>query len=51
VIFRPEIRFDTSLNNTKPFDPATACPPPLTTAVCGTKSSQFTFGGDAIVKF
>src|SRR6266508_484227 len=27
VIFRPEIRFDTSLNNTKPFDPAAACPP------------------------
>jgi len=51
VIFRPEIRFDTSLNNTKPFDLAAACPPPLTTAVCGTKSSQFTFGGDAIVKF
>ncbi len=51
LIFRPEIRFDTSLNNTKPFDPAPACPPPLTTAVCGTKSSQFTIGGDAIVKF
>jgi hypothetical protein len=51
LIFRPEIRFDTSLNNTKPFDPAAACPVPLTTAVCGTKSSQFTIGGDAIVKF
>ncbi len=51
VIFRPEIRFDTSLNNTKPFDPMPACPVPLTTATCGTKSSQFTIGGDAIVKF
>ncbi|QXX75781.1 outer membrane beta-barrel protein [Methylovirgula sp. HY1] len=38
IIFRPEIRYDSSLNNTTPFD-------------YGTKSSQFTFGGDLIAKF
>lgn len=38
IIMRPEIRYDTSLNNTTPF-------------ATGTKSSQFTFGGDIIVPF
>ncbi len=38
IVFRPEIRYDTSLNNTTPF-------------AAGTKSSQFTFGGDIIAKF
>ncbi len=38
ITVRPEIRYDSSLNNTTPFD-------------VGTKSSQLTFGGDIIVKF
>lgn len=38
VIWRPEVRYDWTLNGTTPFD-------------AGTKSSQFTFGGDVIVKF
>ena len=38
IIMRPEIRYDTSLNNTTPF-------------ATGTKGSQFTFGGDIIVPF
>jgi hypothetical protein len=38
LVVRPEIRYDTSLNNTTPFD-------------VGTKTSQLTFGGDIIVKF
>lgn len=38
VIFRPEIRYDASLNDTTPFGG-------------GTKSSQFTIGGDVIVEF
>ena len=38
VLIRPEIRYDASLNNTTPFG-------------YGTKSSQFTFGGDLIAKF
>jgi hypothetical protein len=38
VTVRPEIRYDASLNNTTPFD-------------VGTKSSQWTFGGDILVKF
>ncbi len=38
IIMRPEVRYDTSLNNTTPF-------------ATGTKKSQFTFGGDIIVPF
>ena len=38
LIFRPEVRYDTSLNGTTPFG-------------AGTKGSQFTFGGDVILKF
>jgi hypothetical protein len=38
IIYRPEIRYDSSLNGTTPF-------------AAGTKSSQFTFGGDVIVRF
>ncbi len=38
VIFRPEARYDWTLNGATPF-------------AAGTKSSQFTFGGDVIVKF
>lgn len=38
LVFRPEIRYDTSLNGTTPFG-------------AGTKSSQFTFGGDVIIPF
>jgi hypothetical protein len=38
AVIRPEIRYDTSLNGTTPFG-------------AGTKSSQFTFGGDIIIPF
>jgi hypothetical protein len=38
LIFRPEVRYDKSLNGTTPF-------------AAGTKSWQFTFGGDVIAKF
>lgn len=38
LVIRPEIRYDASLNNTTPFG-------------AGTKSSQFTFGGDIIMPF
>jgi len=38
LIFRPEVRYDWTLNGTTPF-------------AAGTKSSQFTFGGDVIAKF
>lgn len=38
TVIRPEIRYDTSLNNTTPFD-------------AHTKKSQFTFGGDIIIPF
>lgn len=38
IIFRPEIRYDASLNSTTPFGG-------------GTRSSQFTYGGDLIAKF
>ncbi|MGO9005330.1 MAG: outer membrane beta-barrel protein [Beijerinckiaceae bacterium] len=38
IIFRPEIRYDASLNDTTPF-------------AAGTKSSQFTVAGDLILKF
>ena len=38
IILRPEVRWDTTLNNTTPF-------------AGGTKKSQVTFGFDAIVPF
>lgn len=38
ILIRPEIRYDSALNNTTPF-------------AGGTKSSGFTFGGDLILKF
>jgi Putative beta-barrel porin-2, OmpL-like. bbp2 len=38
MLIRPEIRYDASLNGTTPFG-------------AGTKSSQFTFGGDIIIPF
>lgn len=37
-MIRPELRYDTSMNGTTPF-------------AAGTKKSQFTFGGDVILKF
>ncbi len=44
VIFRPEVRYDTSLNGTTPFNvPANS--------VTGTKSDMVTIGGDVILKF
>jgi hypothetical protein len=43
VIFRPEVRYDTSLNGTTPYD--------LTAGGVGTKSDQVTIGGDIILKF
>ncbi|MEJ0049657.1 MAG: outer membrane beta-barrel protein [Methylovirgula sp.] len=46
VIFRPEVRYDASLNSTTPFDAPIAAP-----GVLGTKSDQVTIGGDVIVKF
>ncbi len=38
LIVRPEVRFDTSLNNTLPF-------------AAGTAGNQWTLGGDVIIKF
>lgn len=38
LIFRPELRYDTSLNGTQPY-------------AAGTSSSQFTIAGDVIIKF
>jgi hypothetical protein len=44
VIFRPEVRYDTTLDGSTPFDiPANGA--------AGTKSSMVTVGGDVIVKF
>jgi hypothetical protein len=43
VIFRPEVRYDSSLNGTTPFD--------LQTNGFGSKSSQVTIAGDVILKF
>ena len=52
ITFRPEVRYDASLNNTTPFDgqsvPGGRGFPGFGV---GTKSSQFTFGGDIIAKF
>ncbi len=44
LIIRPEVRYDTSLNGTTPFD----VPANSTT---GTKSDMVTIGGDVILKF
>jgi hypothetical protein len=43
VIFRPEVRYDTSLNGTTPFD--------VQGNGVGIKSDQVTIGGDVILKF
>jgi Putative beta-barrel porin-2, OmpL-like. bbp2 len=52
ITFRPEVRYDRSLNGTTPFDGASV---PGGRGFpgfgVGTKSSQFTFGGDLIAKF
>src|SRR3984893_16363312 len=52
ITFRPELRYDASLNNTTPFDgqsvPGGRHFPGFG---AGTKNSQFTFGGDIIAKF
>ncbi|MGH6829837.1 MAG: hypothetical protein ACREDG_01625, partial [Methylocella sp.] len=52
ITFRPEVRYDTSLNGTTPFNGQTV---PGGRGFpgfgAGTKSSQFTFGGDIIAKF
>jgi Putative beta-barrel porin-2, OmpL-like. bbp2 len=52
ITVRPEVRYDASLNGTRPFDgagfPAFGFGPAFGT---GAKSSQFTFGGDIIAKF
>jgi Putative beta-barrel porin-2, OmpL-like. bbp2 len=52
ITFRPEVRYDASLNDTTPFDGASV---PGGRGFpgfgAGTKSSQFTFGGDIIAKF
>lgn len=58
VTIRPEVRYDTSLNGTTPFDGTGGffgIPGTISLAGVpfgtGTKSSQFTFGTDIIVKF
>jgi Putative beta-barrel porin-2, OmpL-like. bbp2 len=52
ITFRPEVRYDASLNGTTPFNgqsvPGGRGFPGFGV---GTKSSQFTFGGDIIAKF
>ncbi|MDQ6701794.1 MAG: porin [Pseudomonadota bacterium] len=52
ITFRPEVRYDASLNGTTPFNgqsvPGGRGFPGFG---AGTKSSQFTFGGDIIAKF
>jgi len=47
VIIRPEVRYDTSLNGTTPFDLVETGPG----AGFGTKTDQVTVGGDIILKF
>jgi hypothetical protein len=59
ITFRPEVRFDTSLNQTRPFDGSgfggRGFPgiPALNIPAFGTgrRSDQVTFGGDVYVKF
>jgi len=52
ITFRPEVRYDAALNGATPFDGASV---PGGRGFpgfgVGTKSSQFTFGGDIIAKF
>ncbi|MGH6837705.1 MAG: outer membrane beta-barrel protein [Methylocella sp.] len=52
ITFRPEVRYDTSLNSTTPFDgvnvPGGRGFPGFG---AGAKGEQFTFGGDLIAKF
>ncbi len=52
---RPEVRYDSSLNGTTPFDgtgiSTTGLPFSPTVFGVGTKSSQFTFGGDVVATF
>ncbi len=52
ITFRPEVRYDASLNGTTPFNGQTV---PGGRGFpgfgAGTKSSQFTFGGDIIARF
>ena len=52
ITFRPEVRYDASLNNTTPFD-GVSVPGGrgFTGFGAGAKSDQFTFGGDLIAKF
>lgn len=53
ITFRPEVRYDTSLNGTTPFDGGNGGfgVPGTPGFGVGTKSSQFTFGGDVIATF
>jgi Putative beta-barrel porin-2, OmpL-like. bbp2 len=58
ITFRPEVRYDSSLNGTTPFDGGAGfLGIPGTTNLAGvpfgagTKSSQVTFGGDIVAKF
>jgi Putative beta-barrel porin-2, OmpL-like. bbp2 len=52
ITFRPEVRYDTSLNGTTPFDGQTVLSGRGFPGFgVGTKSSQFTLGGDIIAKF
>ena len=53
ITFRPEVRYDSSLNGTTPFNggSGTFGIPGTPGFGAGTKSSQFTFGGDVIATF
>ena len=53
ITFRPEVRYDRSLNGTTPFDGGSGIfgIPGTPGFGVGTKSSQVTFGGDIIAKF
>jgi hypothetical protein len=53
MVFRPEVRYDSSLNGTTPFGGGGGIIgiPGTPGFGAGTKSSQVTFGGDVVVKF
>jgi hypothetical protein len=53
ITFRPEVRYDSSLNGTTPFNGSSGIfgVPGTPGFGVGTKSSQVTFGGDVIAKF
>ncbi|MGH6936477.1 MAG: hypothetical protein ACRED2_09910, partial [Methylocella sp.] len=52
ITFRPEVRYDTSLNGTTPFNGQTVLGGRGFPGFgAGTTSSQFTFGGDLIARF